>query len=285
MYAWPLLPAGLSSLVVNWVDLVAIKAWRPAESVGHYAAAYQPVMILILLSNAFLAAALPLLVSLVRAKRYDEIRWTAARLAPQVAWGSAAAGASLFLAAEAIPLVLGKDYVAAIRPCQVLLAGMMFYFIGAFLLHMAKALDRVKSVFAVGLIMAAVNALLDVLLVPHVGIVGAAYATAGAFAVALLVVLGVVFRDRRVVGNLRRPLGRILLAGAPALGLILVAVTCDAAGARLLLGGLILLLSALAARLLGVFTPDTLVRLRKMHLPPWLQATATLFYGILGAPR
>jgi len=180
-YSWPLLPAGLCAFIVNWVDLTVIRHFGHDWQVGVYAAAYQPVTVLIMLHVAVLSAVTPLLVSLVLEKRREILTWYLQEVLPQLAWLLGLGALSLALIAELIPWILGPSYRPAVVPCQVLMAGIAYFIFFGFQSALAKALDRTRSVFLIGLLTALLNVLFDLALVPHFGIRGAAIATTAAF--------------------------------------------------------------------------------------------------------
>jgi len=180
-YSWPLLPAGLCAFIVNWVDLTVIRHFGHDWQVGVYAAAYQPVTVLIMLHVAVLSAVAPLLVSLVLDKRREILTWYLREVLPQLAWLLGLGALALVVVAELIPWVLGPSYQPAVVPCQVLMAGVACFIFFGFQSALAKALDRTRAVFLIGLLTALLNVLFDLALVPRFGIRGAAVATAAAF--------------------------------------------------------------------------------------------------------
>jgi O-antigen/teichoic acid export membrane protein len=281
-YSWPLLPAGLSAFVVNWVDMAVIKQHCNLERLGEYTAAYQPVTILIILSMAMLAALLPLLVSLVRESRHDDVRWVARSFVPQCAWVVAACGAILIIGAEAIPIVLGADYAPAVRPCQILMSGMGFFFIGALMAVIAKAMGHVKWVFIVGLLTAITNGVLDILFVPMLGIEGAALATMAAFLVNMLAYIPLLLMGRVKSDARRHPISLLLWACIPSFALCALAYFCDDWPQRLCGAIAIFIMAGYGGRALGVFDRSTVARIGKICLPKTLQRILAFFYTAWG---
>jgi len=281
-YSWPLMLGGLSVLVVDWVDLAVIKEYRPAQEVGWYAVSYRPLVILAHLRVAFIGAVLPLMVSLAVERRHGSLRWFLDEGLPQVAWTVGLLcilGAALM---EAIPLILGRPYGPSVVPAQVLLAGVGFSVVSALHAALLRALDRVRPTVAVGLALAGLNLVLDLWLVPRLGTIGAATATAAAFALSGTLYFPLVNRveslrggaPRRRYATLFGLAGPLLLAGC-------VVFLPDPAW-RLTACAALLLGSAGMARWAGVFRPSTLEKLEGLAMPRPARTATRWFFRILG---
>ena len=281
-YSWPLLPAGLSALVVNWVDFALIKHYALEASVGLYAAAYQPVTVLIALKVALISAVIPLLVSLATEKRSETLTWYLDDALGQIAWALGLGSVLLAIGAEAIPLLLGQKYLPSIVPCQVLMAGAAFFIFTSFQSALAKALDRVRAVFAVGLLTALLNTLFDLALVPRFGIRGAGIATTAAFILSGLFYFPILNSERSLRGSspLRR-YGAILGLAAPFI-MAGVALMADTRIMRVGCGLGIVAVWGVMARMTGVFRTSTLEKWRSVHMPNWARRAIGTFYAVLG---
>ncbi len=281
-YSWPVILTGLSALVVNWIDLAVIKQFRSAEEVGWYAVSYQAVTVLITLQVAFVNGFLPLIVSLAVERRSGTLILYLDELLPQAAW--LIGGGCLLLAAcaEAIPLALGGPYRPSVVPCQVLMAGVGFCALGALQAVLLKATDRVRATFLVTAVLAALNVLLDLALVPRFGNRGAAAATTIAFALSGLLYFPIVNAISELRGEApRRRYGALF-------GLLLPLVMAGALPrlerpwARLALLAALLAAWLASARGLGVFKRETLDRARDIRMPGWFERALRGFYGVVG---
>jgi len=281
-YSWPFLPAGLSALIVNWVDFAVIKHFKSDLQVGIYAAAYQPVTVIIGLQVALVSAVLPLLVSLAIEKRSRALTWYLDDVLPQIAWGLGLGSVVLATAAEAIPLALGGKYAHAVVPCQVLLAGVTFFVFAGFQAALAKALDRVKAVFLIGLLTAALNVLFDLVLVPRFGIQGAAIATAAAYILSGLFFFPVLNSERWLRrGGVMRRYGVYIGLAAP-LFMAAAALMSRSWALRLIAASGIIAVWVIAARVLGIFRKDTLEKIERIHMPAFARSAAKRFYAVFG---
>ncbi len=281
-YSWPLMLGGLSVLVVDWVDLSVIRHFRSVEEVGWYAVSYRPVIIVTHLRIAFIGAVLPLVVSLAVERRHDSLNWFLDEALPQVAWVMGALCIVGAGAMEAIPLVLGGDYRPSVVPCQVLMAGMGFSVIAALLAALLRAMDRVRPTVVVGMVLAALNLLLDLALVPRLGIIGAAAATTISFAVAGILCFPIVNAVQHLRGSAPGRRYATLFGLAGPLVFAGCAVSLPRTSWRLAACAAILAGSALSARAIGVFRASTLEKLEDLAMPVFVRTLTRWFYRTIG---
>ena len=266
-YAWPVLLGGLAGVVVEWVDTVVLKACGSMAQVGAYGAAYQAVNALGGLRAAAVIVLWPYVMSLAVEGRRETLRWYLDDFLPA---GTILLGLALTVVAvcaEAMPLLFGADFRGAVWPCQVLVAGVAFTGIFYMLHNVATAFDRVRRVAVVTVVMAVVNLVGDVLLVPRLGPMGAALSTLVAFAVSALLMVRVVNGVAELRGEApgRRYLAAFALA--PALAVPAVRLGIDAPWGRVAACLGLFAAWAAAVRLSGAFRPEALDRLDRIALP------------------
>ena len=282
-YSWPLMLGGLSMIVVGWVDFVVIKHFYSMTEVGWYAVAYQPLTVIELVTLALLGVLLPLLVSLAVEKRHRTLVWYLDDALPQIAWATGLACTLAAGAAEAIPLVLGREFSPSVLPCQVLMAGVAFSVVGAAQMTVAKAVDRVGGLTWVLIALAALNVVLDVLLVPRHGILGAATATALAFATAGILYFPLLNSTSHIRGNAPgRRYWATLVGLLPPVLFAVFAPKLPTPAWRLAACGALLAAALAAARLTGVFKASTLARLSEVRMPHMVGKTLRAFYSAFG---
>jgi len=281
-YSWPLMLGGLSVLVVDWVDHAVIKHFLTGEELGQYAVSYQPVTVMTHLCIAFVGAVLPLLVSLAVERRHKTLVWFLDDALPQIAWAAGVGCVLMAALAEAIPLILGEEYRPSVVPCQVLMAGVGFSLVAALQVAMAQAVDRVRAVTGVMVALAALNIGLDLILVPRVGIIGAAVATAIAFALSGLLYFPLLNAISYLRGDAPRRRYAALLGLMPVAAVAVAAVLLDTPARRLLACLVIAAIAAGSARWVGVFRVSTLDRLEKVRMPEWARILVRGFYHVFG---
>ena len=199
------LPFGISGIAVklySYVDTLMIRAYHGTEAVGMYAVAYKMTYALQFLPLTFTAALYPAFASAWSQKKHDELQKTfLGSLRLTAFFGFALSGALSALASEIIPVTYGRSYLGAVVPFQilpwVLLPIFMDFPVGSLLNATHRA--HLKTTAMVGTML--VNVVLNAILVPSMGAVGAAWA--GLFSFWFLFLIGVAFTAKDV-GGLKR---------------------------------------------------------------------------------
>src|SRR5439155_9645964 len=102
---------------------------------------------------------------------------------------SMALGASLLLAPFLLPALFGAAFDAAVAPLAVLILASIGLAVVSMLTPLLNATGATWTITRMVFVAAAVNLALDLALIPTLGIVGAALATLGSYAVSLGLVL------------------------------------------------------------------------------------------------
>ena len=281
-YSWPLMLAGLSMMVVGWVDFVVIKHFYSMTEVGWYAISYQPFNVIQLISIAFLGALFPLFVSLAVEKRHGTLIWYLDDVLPQIAWAVGLACTVAAGAAELAPLVLGAEFSQSVMPCQILMAGVAFSVLGTLQATMAQAVDRVRGLACILITLAVLNVALDLLLVPRIGVPGAGVATTSALAISGLLYFPMLNSVSHIRGSAPSRRYLTLLAFVPPIAFTFVAVAFSSWALRLAACLAVLVIGAAGARMIGVFKRSTLEKIPNVRMPESVRKSLRRFYSIFG---
>ncbi len=195
-YSWPMVFAFSGGYVVDWIDLYVIRAYLPLSDVGTYQVAYQGMLSLSGLLMVLSTLAFPIITGLRVQDRQEAVRRYVTRFTPQVTvtWGLILALVSGFSPAV-IPLLFGQQFIGAIRPFKILLMGIAFQSISVMYSPILASYDLTKQSTGIVIFMGLVNLAGDLVLVPRLGIAGAAVATAFSYVLSSTLYL--------VVGNRR----------------------------------------------------------------------------------
>lgn len=214
------LPLGLSTLLFSVyfrLDTLLLAVLRGAEEVGAYGAAYRIVEVLLVLPSFLTAALLPVL---ARARAVDLARTR--RIAGQSAGNLAVLGLGLavagpFLAAPLLALTAGAAYSQAAPALAVLLVGVGASFLTALWGTLLIVLSEAGFLLRFSCLNVAVNLALNLVLVPRIGLTGAAVSTL------VTEVLALVFVGRRLQRRhqVRVPMSPVLRGGAACVPLAL----------------------------------------------------------------
>lgn len=280
-FSYPLLLGGVVTYLGNYADVLIINHYLRKADVGLYALAYQGFNLLVqlvLLVNVMLG---PIVISLYVTGRVDLIRRYVERIVPQglLLWAAILA-VVVAISDPVIRLIFGPGFEAATTPFALLAFGAAFGGLQMLITPVLTAYKLTKEAVAVLVGGAVLNIIVDILLIPRVGIVGGALGTLGAAAFsAAFCVLVVYWR----VGGL--PWGRLLLLGPPFL-LPLAALVVLALSHSPLLSlaavGLAAVGSLLALRELEAFQEQDLALAEEVSMPSWLRRSIRLGYHFIG---
>jgi len=176
-YSWPQL-IGFSGLyIINYIDLFVIRKYMAFEDVGVYSVAYKGFTVvagIIMLMNTLF---MPLIVEYRAKHKHAEIDKYLSRL-PLFATGwLIIVVIGISISDFVIPFLFSSKYISAVPSFKILLFSSFFYFISIYLLPLVNAYDLVKYSQAINIFKSIVNIVMDFILVPRFGIIGAAYGT------------------------------------------------------------------------------------------------------------
>lgn len=177
-YSWSITLGAISSIIVGWIDLVFIRKYMAMSDVGVYSLSYKGFSFLLLINMSIINLTLPLMVALKTKGRSDLInRYLDDLVSVGVMLWSLSLVAVIPLATFFIPIVFGQNYGAAIIPFVILTIALAFNTIGSFYSSVTAAYDMVLGTVLISILVSVVNITGDILLIPKIGISGAAVAT------------------------------------------------------------------------------------------------------------
>lgn len=211
--AVPFALSGVAVKIYSYVDSLLIEAYHGAAAVGMYSVAYKMTYALQFLPLTFTAALYPALSAAWSKHEHDALRKTfIGSLRFMAAIGFALSAGLSALADRIIPLVYGPQYLGSIAAFGVLPWVLLPIFMDFPIGSLLNATHRAHLKTSAMLATMVVNVILNALLVPSYGPLGAAWA--GVFSFWFLFFVGVFFSARdaggwSVVGSI---LGRALIA-------------------------------------------------------------------------
>jgi O-antigen/teichoic acid export membrane protein len=174
--AAPYVGSTLLGLMIFNADLIFLRAIRGPESVGHYAAAYAPVSLVL---NVGVAYALSLLPTLTRLQSDPAVQRSVyhTSAAHVVAGALPIAVGGFVFAPQIIALVFGDGYAPAALPLRVLLLSVPVSLLRDVPVMAVLSRGREDLVLRVVATSALTNLALNAALIPKFGMLGAAVAT------------------------------------------------------------------------------------------------------------
>ncbi len=188
-------PVALSTLAFQAyyanVDTLIIAGTRSVDEAGLYSAAYRVFLTLNVVSIFAAIALLPLLARARHAEQHEVAdRILARSLLPLVGYGLIALGAAELFGRTLLSGLFGARFGGMNHVLDVLCIGLMWYTVGYPAGYAFIASSKNRRYLAGAATAAVLNVGLNVILIPRIGAIGAAIATAVAFGAACFVWLG-----------------------------------------------------------------------------------------------
>jgi O-antigen/teichoic acid export membrane protein len=182
---WPMIiraaiPFGIAALALNFnfnVDTVVLSWYRPSAEIGWYNVGYRLIFTLVGVLGAFLEVMTPSLTRVYHDNPAAGEQWIGGTLR-LMALCALPASVGLFVLAEPIvALLYGQAFVAAAPVTALLAWDLPLLLFTAFCGNVSTAIGRERAAALIYGGSAALNLVLNLLLIPHFGIYGAALVT------------------------------------------------------------------------------------------------------------
>ena len=175
------LPFGLSGIFIMiyyWIDSVMLSIMIGNEVVGWYNAAYRLVLVLLSIYTAYITSIFPIMSKFYHETTGDSLKIVYAMSFRYLVVVSIpiAIGTTL-LADRIILLIYGIEYIPSIIALQVLIWTIVFMFLSGLSANLFASINRQIIITKITGIGAAVNILLNLLVIPRFGYIGASITT------------------------------------------------------------------------------------------------------------
>ncbi len=182
-FSWPQL-IGFSGLyVTNYIDLFVIKKYLSLDDVGRYSVVYNLFNVMCGIIMVLYTVFLPIIVEKKTKNQLNEIKRYFNSLWFYVFCWSLVAFICITFSDNIIILIFSEKYIDSSATFTVLLVATIFYFIKIYLMPIMHAWDFMLLFQTFNIITGMINAVIDFLLVPKIGIIGAAYGTLISFSI------------------------------------------------------------------------------------------------------
>lgn len=275
-FSYPFMIGNLAAYIVNWIDVIVIKHYFSMSDVGGYQLAYQVFTFVIGLAMTFTLLMAPILTSFMAHQREELIKRYASRLVPQgVLFWSVVIGIGLPISEPVFQLLFGKQFSVSAIYFQYLVLGAAFNSIVSSHSGILTAYKLTKYIVLVSISTASLNLSGDLLFVPQVGPVGAAFSTTAAIGVHSILYLLICQKQLKM-----RLIWQLILVSPVFLSFVVIRITSGqwtyflAIGASLGLGYYL-------AKAFWLFRSDDLVLLNYIQMPVPLKKTIVWIYPFL----
>lgn len=220
-YSWPMMVLFALGYFSLWTDTLLIRYFLDFESVGRYEAANRFAQYVSNLILPLSIVAFPIAVSIKSRGREDLIHKYAQRIIPQTSFFWGIFIIILMVCSGLIfNLVFGPQYASSVFAFQVLLIGLSFQFLSVMYNAVLQSYDFNRELVYILAISLALNLAGDLLLIPRIGIIGAAFSKSLSFTVSGLLYMYRSIRCADIQGKSYR--NSALFLGLPLLPLAVV---------------------------------------------------------------
>ena len=175
------LPVALIALFGSFmlnIDTVMLGWWRTEAEIGFYSAAQKIVQVLYTIPAIFAIGVFPAISRFVGEKNREKVRALHEKTMGMVLMIAVPLSVGgITLAKPIIQFLYGAEYIPAVPVFQILIATVLFIFPGTLLGNFILAHDKQAGIAKYTAISSCLNIILNSLLIPRFGIVGAAVAT------------------------------------------------------------------------------------------------------------
>ena len=177
-FGFPVLLTSVGSMVIAYLDSLLLTYYRTLEEVGVYNMVIASALLLLFLSRSLSTVIFPITSELITLKKHHELEKGISLILKYIILILVPIGSLLFILAKPfLGFLFGPAYVIGSSSLQILVIGMLFIAIGTITNSVISALGKPKIVTMIILFSSTVNLVLNILLIPTYGIVGAALTT------------------------------------------------------------------------------------------------------------
>jgi len=274
-YSWPLAFGGVSQQVVQNMDQIVIRMFMALAFVGIYNVAYLLQNYLIMIPLLSVDLMFPLMTSLIVTKEEAKIGQFIKVYAPQIAFFWALTLSLFLILAPEIFWFFGTDYAAAFFPFTILLIGVAFRIIPIIESPVLASYALIKEMVSVGVATVVINLGLDFLLIPRMGISGAAVATTIAFVCGIFARTFMVKKKLQINNFISYPwLFPVVVS-------FIGSVFLDSLVPRALFLLMVVVVSLFVAKKSAVFNSESLAILDSIDMPAFLRRAIRKVYSLV----
>ena len=220
-YSWPLLFAGIVWRIFHWTDSFFIGFFQNAVDVGIYNAAVPIAMLLLISSQIFMQLFYPLINKEYSRGRKETVKELSKQVGKWIFAITLPAFILLIVFPEAfLNILFGEEYIVAVGALRLLAFGAFFMSLLGISNRLITMIGKSKIIFMDIIIVAAINVVLDIFLIPRYGINGAAFATAISFLLISVISAVQAFLYLKIF-PVRRKMFNIIISGLISLGILL----------------------------------------------------------------
>jgi O-antigen/teichoic acid export membrane protein len=213
LFSLPLLATGMLIMVMSWMDTLMLGYFKTPDVVGVYNVALPLATQILIVINSFAVLYIPIVSGLYGKNQMENLGRIYTISTKWCFIGTLPILFVVFLFPDVVlNLFFGGRYIGAVVVLQILAFGFFLNPISGLNYHTLIAIGKTKTIMKIFLISGVTNIILNVILIPPLGIVGAAIASASAVAFANVMLSVKLYQFSKIHPLSRNYLKSILLS-------------------------------------------------------------------------
>jgi len=177
-YSWPLMFIGVLTSIFYWTDSLLIGYYIGVGNVGIYNAAITLIVFLGIVPELFIQLLFPVIALNISQNKNKFVNLLINRVTKWIiVINSFIALACFFFAPQLVFWLFGQDFMNAVISLRILSIGALFTNLAAYFINLLTVAAKTKQILYNLIIVAILNFVLDILMIPSLGLNGAAIAT------------------------------------------------------------------------------------------------------------
>ena len=177
-YSWPLMFVGVLTSIFYWTDSLIIGYYMGVGNVGIYNVAITLVAFLGIVPELFIQLLFPVAARNLSNNKDNLVNPLIKRVAKWILFiNSLIAIICFFFAPQIISLLFGNEFASASSLLRILAVGALFTTLASYFTNLLTVVGKTKTILGNLIMVATINAVLDLIAIPVWGMVGAAIAT------------------------------------------------------------------------------------------------------------
>jgi len=182
IFSYPLIFGAIAGYFSKWVDIGVIKKYLEVSQIGFFSLSFKISSLLGYFGFVLNIVLLPMMIGFLSRGRKDLINLYIRRIIPQVIFFWGIVLFFVFIFSQPLILILsGEEFSPSILPFTILIIGSFVSILSYLYGSVLVTFELIKQVTIINILMAGFNFGLDLLLVPQIGIQGAAIAKSFVF--------------------------------------------------------------------------------------------------------
>lgn len=178
IFGIPAMLTGFGDVIIAYVDTLILTYFSSYQEVGIYNVILPTAVMFLFIGKALASVVYPLIAELQERKEFDKIRLGLKLIYENILFFATVPFFYLFFFPDLLlNLLFGPDYVSGILAFRILLFGVYFYIIAIVNNSCIVSSGNPKYVTKIVFVAALLNLILNITLIPFLGIIGAAIAT------------------------------------------------------------------------------------------------------------